>query len=111
MCSVDLKTPSYPFLFDTECLNDLLEYVLRAARKERDILLFARSRTNSTFKFCDKCSCIGWTGRKGVHDVLLELLQYEEHVTSIESLFRRMVEEEVRKETENALVTANCWVI
>jgi 3'-5' exonuclease len=96
------KDNELPFLFDIGCLNDLLEYVPKA-RQERDILLFARSSTNCKFIFCGKCNCVGWTGLKGVYDVLLELLQYEELMASIESPFRRMVEEEARKETENTL--------
>lgn len=88
------KDNDLSFLYNVGCFDDSMEYVPKL-KQEREILLFARPRTNSKYISCGKCKIVGWSRYERGYEVSLELIQYDELAAVVESPFFQMVADEV----------------
>jgi prolyl-tRNA editing enzyme YbaK/EbsC (Cys-tRNA(Pro) deacylase) len=96
------KDNDLSFLYNAGCFDDSMEYVPKV-KQEREIMLFARPRSNSKYISCGKCKIVGWSRDKIGYEVALEFIQYDELVAVAESPFCQMVADEERKDAESAL--------
>lgn len=98
------KDNDLSFLYNAGCFDDSMEYVPKL-KQERDILLFARPRSNSKYISCGKCKIVAWSRDEKGYEISLEFIQYDELVAVAESPFCQMVADEARKGAESALAS------